>query len=390
MALVACGGAKVIDGPGGGAGTSGGGVGGASSGGAGGGATGTGVPIGELGEAVAQAFCAQIKNCSAGGDSMFRAFLTKAKRSCEEILAQLVFADTNIAQLQAGVRNGTITYDPKLARECLVALSQSCGDFEGDTVAACDLAFQGTLPAGTPCYLSEQCAGGGYCAFGLGACPGVCTPAQVALGGRCASSDECLKPAPERVVSCESTGLDASCMEVLAGDLADESQPCGRKVDRATNTVTVQPCKNGLYCDARDGELGVCRKPAAAGAQCSRDTPCVDGHVCVPESFGTCQKFQVVTAVGAPCHDLAPCSPFDGLLCSDGTCLQVSDGSRGAICGLEDSAIPCNGGLVCDRISGLCAEPKALGAPCQAGSECASRTCDSSSKRCAPPDKVCF
>jgi Dickkopf-like protein len=138
---------------------------------------------------------------------------------------------------------------------------------------------------------------------------------------------------------------------------------------RATETQ-VMACNDALSaipdCERVDRLLGNARKlpacelsgAAAPGDVCTADAECGAGSICsrgvfAASSFcGICESLQSTAGVCITSRDCA-----QGLACAQGHC--VAAGQSTAMC---TAAMPCDFDLAC--VSGVCAEPPGIGAPC--------------------------
>ena len=180
-------------------------------------------------------------------------------------------------------------------------------------------------------------------------------------------------------VTCDNVLKQPDACKTPAGTLADgapcgeDGQCTGRACNKtgdsncgacSTRVAAGGDCKNakcddGLNC----AENGKCVAPAAAGAACADNQPCVSGLVC---SKGTCGQG---VGAGASCADGEACNAFKGLFCdpTSKTCKEVKVANAGEKCGVVDGTfVTCAAGGSCK--SGTCAAPLADGASCTADS----------------------
>jgi len=223
--------------------------------------------------------------------------------------------DASVAQVQAAVDAGRLTYDPTTKGTCFESIaSATCLDlFHGANPASCIFdVLPGTLANGAGCSDSQECAAG-YCDFAAATCPGTCT-AFVALDGACSHGEAC------------------------AASLACDGVRCV-----APTTVAA-----GSACD---GEVRVC----AAGSACGFD-PKTWTNVCLP-----------IGSLGDACVNFQGCAP--ALLCdvmATGTCLDLAP--RGASC----AAAACNPILdFCSPATSTCTAIPTLGQSCAESGSCA-------------------
>jgi hypothetical protein len=205
----------------------------------------------------------------------------------------------------------------------------SCG--AAIATEACDQFLSGVEPpmacvtprgpgaTGSPCSYPAQCSSG-YCALASDALCGTCA-AQPAAGDSCAM------------------------------------QGCGQTMNCVAATMT-------------------CQVPVAAGGQCGRGMPCIEGQVCVGATMtamGTCMAQG--TTVGAACDVRTMtgpnCSAAAGMTCDTTTnmCAMQPLVGAGQTCGVVAGLlVGCSAGGTCQRATGaatgMCVAPAADGAAC--------------------------
>jgi hypothetical protein len=275
--------------------------------------------------------------------------------------------------------------DSAAVQACLEA-SGECGPSGSDF--ACPEVIEGTVPAGGPCRLREECEGDAYCDLSTGACPGVCTPRH-AVGMPCDSSDEC--SGGSVFGYCDSNGEQpAVCAERVFTQARGEGDACN------LSGHDVALCPPGLFCDVppddtSDSTLGTCQRAIALGAACDDpDDVCVAGALCQGvDRVRTCQNV-VRLELGDPCRardENDPpsfCDPFDGLTCGEAVCEATGDGTAGSRCDTTDfgDLLPCDPGLYCDLDSDTCEPLRAAGAACDQDRSCVSGSCDQDTLTC--------
>lgn len=312
----------------------------------------------------------------------------------EASCALLQAAQENTFALDESVcaaRAGRLRFDPVMAQRCLdQSAAQPC--VRGASLAAdrtCAAMFIGASPLAAPCGTGAPCASDAYCDNGTcrarAAAGMACTREATvdctvgdfpctAVDGQCAGGDG------GGVAYCLHDTTGDRCVDMQIGAPAAEGQFCGV----APLSVTVArytPCASGLGCFA-DGAFvehievpGTCRRLPAAGEPCDslRFFSCAGGAVCTPGRNGqasVCSNETVQSRVGDPCDASGPryCNATRYLVCRDGACQSVGDGTRGSAC-----TRVCNRGLVCD--DGTCQPLRAAGTPCRFGDTCRSGRC---------------
>jgi hypothetical protein len=211
------------------------------------------------------------------------------------------------------------------------AHEETCG---GDLATqACDAFLSGVEPPAGCLAPKGTAANGATCSYAAQCSSGFCAIPSSSFCGTCA--DE-----PAAGASCASSG-------------------CGPTMNCVGTAMT-------------------CQVPVAAGGQCSRDLPCIEGESCVgatATAMGTCMAQG--TTVGATCDArqmTAPsCSTAAGLTCdsSTSTCAMQMLVAAGQTCGIVNNVVvACLAGASCQRATGsatgTCVAPAADGAACDA------------------------
>lgn len=375
ITLVACGSTDGNKGNDAGGATSGG----ASSGGAtsnggapkgGSASVGNDTPLADFPRVYAAALCRSFERCwtlfsdAAGGID-----------GCTQLVERLATEDL-LANLQAAVEDGRVTYHPSELPGCVQALdAASCEEFDETT---CAQLFTGATATGAACELDEECAGVAQCLV-QDSCPGRCGP-RAAAGQGCTEQNAC-----EAGLKCVDGGDAKICVNpVKLGEACGTSVPCagllyckpsttatdgtGTCVSRAVghtgeegascDGLGAEPlCKPGLTCTVvqEDGvSVGRCAPRATSGGACSYSTPdaCPEGEYChietelgVKPATGTCQP-----------------QPKLGETCRYGTIWTA----------------PCSdAGHLCHPDTGVCAVGKHIGEACTASGECFNGDCTS-------------
>jgi hypothetical protein len=214
----------------------------------------------------------------------------------------------------------SLTYDPRVAGECLNAVQNAevACDSGGAAPAACDRVYQGSLQPGEACSEDVQCAtsdlGEAECDLFdsvctvtrrgvLGdACSASCE--EVGTGGYvCTGGDSSLPP--YQAVHCyRDDGV--SCEEGVCSPIAAIGEPC----------TSVFSCGPDTYCDS---EGGVCAAVALVSESCDTKS-CVAAAYCADDA--TCRA---LGHEGEPCTTSEECVGFDcdGSVCGPDTPLDV-------------------------------------------------------------------
>jgi hypothetical protein len=315
----------------GGTAITGGAAGSAGSAGAAGDAS-TSIPIEQLGYELAQAICANAKQCYGPAIDILTQGL-----DCVQ-LYQVGLEDTVIGLVQKSL-DGGITYDGDAAAQCIAALNAatradsglpSCVDpykyFE-----QCKDVFGNAGDAGATCNSTFECADGLFCDT-LTACPGTCA----------AFLDD-----------------GAACQDT-------------------------KQCKPGSVCyvaaDGGDAGIGTCQPYTPPGSACNawapQEPPCAPGSIC---SGGKCRLAQTYfsNAITAQCGGFLGTKnlcgsglacEFDGIpLLSDGTCVTDTD-HAGCKLSVPDS---CGPGKYCNAPAGSTTGGSCVNIPDQDGDPCA-------------------
>jgi hypothetical protein len=359
---VGAGGASAAGGASGNSGSSGSSGSGGTGGGSGaGGSSGAGATSTDtLWEGFASALCQHYLNCPGEpyhGDIL--AALTD-EAGCTAALKKHLLANTHYAALNKGVADGILTVNASVTSACFAA-TKACtypldtlptGELSYEDITPCREMFEGKVPLGGDCNATEECTGEAVClAAANGACIGKCT-ARLAAGATCAIGRQCGGPSTTSWSVCH----DKQC------DVVTVAAPTNGQCGFASETQFA-PCASGLYCpNPVLGNLS-CSGLKDNGATCDANaTPseCKSG-LC---SGGTCQAW-TVSKTGGPCGGSATCDDLAGLACNTDTHLCVKAG--GGVCDI----FAWYGVDQCDKVP-----PKAVGATCSVGADCASGICD--------------
>jgi hypothetical protein len=226
----------------------------------------------------------------------------------------------------AAVKAGSISYDGKLAKQCVdsfEALACTFVAIENSVSDACQDIFTGTVAIGSACIVSEQCAD----------------------HGTCQHSDP----------NCDTT--TACCTGAcVAGTV---KTPIG-------GTCTGGGCVAGAYCDVPSGaQIGTCKAEITGeGTLCDSGEACAAPRVCVIPSgmaTGTCKT---LPAEGAQCDDtqLFACDDLRDY-CDPTTTVCTHRAGVGDTCG-GTSGVQCVGFATCDPSTSKCVARPGLGDTC--------------------------
>jgi hypothetical protein len=315
------------------------------------------VPVGQVKDSEINEICDRLVRCGAVADKAF----------CVAAYEQIF----NDSSLTAGVANGSISYDDKLAGECLDALGgASCDPSSQDNRVepqACKDAIKGNRHMGDACYFDTQCSSDS-CNItntncGMACCAGTCNadpPTAVAIGQSCATA----------------------------------------------------PCVDGAYCNSAQ----TCAALVAIGGTCTGDSDCAYGSVCAgsttlacaatPKAGDACLMHNggndcVVTGLicdstthcaalldkGATCDPQAPLCKED-LMCDPTSMKCVNYAADGAACSQTQPCAPPDHCAITGT-TGTCTAPSPTGTACTNSSDCQSDNCDTTTNLCAAAAAVC-
>jgi hypothetical protein len=215
-------------------------------------------------------------------------------------------------------------------------------------------AILGTLPGGTACNESFQCASGA-CFVGVSA--GDAGPSSTGCG-QCQTVAELGQPCTSLCVqgaTCDNALSPPTCVTVTLGAAGapcdDVAKQCATGLYCAPKTATCtalpgqgEPCTSTGLCAATLTCIGTtCQPPSGSGAACSVDRDCASGLGC---SFGgqTCGAVTWATA-GQPCGDLTRCL-VGACDTSTMTCPTVL--ADGQPCSPTDASTTCDTFSQCD------------------------------------------
>jgi Dickkopf N-terminal cysteine-rich region len=292
----------------------GGGVagGGGTAGGAAGSDAGTGIPLSQLGDALATALCENLDSCY---ESLVE--IATQGNDCTTYFGS-VLKDSFIALLTSSVDGGTLGYDPVKAAACVSALnpSQGCVD-PGKAAEQCKKALSGLKANGSSCTHTFECMENSFCDASSGCANAVCKSYGQA-NDPCVTTDQCAEG-----YTCYQPQVDAgvaSCQPYSnQGDnceKAPECEPGTFCVNKVCQTIAglfvgnpgATCYSNNLLCKAGNSceFTGI---PIFSPAACVKDEAHPSCGVAVPDSCGP----------GAFCNGLGTCTtlPGDGIQCAN-------------------------------------------------------------------------
>jgi hypothetical protein len=256
------------------------------------------------------------------------------------------------------ISSGKVVYDGVKARACVDTLNalSSCdrsalANLNLDPICGKDTIVVGTVPAGGPCFFSDECAAGGTCqktdstCTSAECCPGNCLamPPPVAVGGDCSAVAATCVSGSVCVYDRSTSPSTATCQKPRAA-----GAPC----------VSINSCASPLYCDSTSG---TCKSPVAEGGACDPSLGslgCDDGNdrcdpttmvctrrlpprsACDPTNSG-CVSYAACDATTSTCVERplvgASCDPTNGPSCLGGSCDATT-----SICTLPLTAGACS------------------------------------------------
>ncbi len=276
-----------------------------------------------------------------------RAKSQRQKADAYESTIGLLRAAAADPHLIAAAEAGTIVYDGNAARTCLAAIFASCARSlvmsNRDAPAACDEMFSGTIAAGGPCGLHQECSSQ-QCSN-----PN-CTVSGTPVG-TCVGDSPAVQPAVG-----ESCQPNAGC---IASYCDDQTLTCTALLGAGATCTLDNQCQLGLAC------RGTCRALAAEGSACELDDDCKSiGNYCGPSK--TCVAFGLA---GASCQGNLCASAYR---CDSTTSQCVLRPELGEPC---SAPLDCIDQSYCDPTTSACVALLADGATCNEDAQCASGTC---------------
>jgi hypothetical protein len=331
-----------------------------ANGGSGGGSGGAAPAADAFWASFAEALCHRYYYCvdpaDQGPRTRLRAEAGSEDRCTELLLESVILRRSRVGALTRGVAAGALQIQQDRVATCLTAASlcnyplddPEAGEITLEDVRPCREVFEGTVPTGGDCDLSEECEGDSMCVIEAGAtCTGTCAP-RLGEGETCSTDLQC-GSAPDQWPRCNTT----QCTSYELGMPAPTGMSCTMFADRDL-------CGEDEFCP-----VSACVAPVALNEACDPaddyTSVCLDGS-CVDS---LCTAYVVRTQAGGSCADGELCDSFASLACSAGGC-AAADGSAGS---------PCTDATWFERA--LC-EPESLlanGAACTEGAACASGIC---------------
>ena len=256
-----------------------------------------------------------------------RATATRTAR-CEGGVAWWGSLDRAVEQLRPAcevmARAPGVHYRREQADSCAAALAAlPC---EAPTPAACQVT--GSLAAGAPCGMDEQCGAGLFCDALLGDPCGVCA----------------LLPGAGQ--ECEVRCVDGLyCSDFTCAPLRQDGESC----------LTPFDCARTLQCaPGADGD-DICRRFQQAGESCTERLACASGLRCA----GTvCVPREPPGQPGAACKDGLDCVDFS---CVAGKCAALA--RLGERCSHVGAHPPCEPSLLCHEDRCIPRDPAACSRP---------------------------
>lgn len=240
------------------------------------------VPQDQLGDRVAAALCAGLKECCQSRVWAFNA------AHCEAAARQSATSFVG----RSGTCPPETTYDADTAGECvqqMQSIMASCGDLGTFPPAICDLLCKATQPIGGACQSDKAClqpaTGQAFCDFSTG--QGVCTLVPRGKFGDACTLTCTLEScgAPTTPTCYRDDGLycagDSTCHQLVPiGDGCPSGVECAKGLSCAGDLTCQLPppplpiggdCAESLLCDtgAYCNTAGVCEAQRPAGAPCT-------------------------------------------------------------------------------------------------------------------------
>jgi hypothetical protein len=275
----------------------------------GGGGSSSEVALADLPERLREAFCGLQVRCGLSPD----------QATCLESndMSSVGF-ETLLSE--ASSPEGTVTYHPERAGDCVAAIESRDCDITGLftlLIEQCTAAFEPKVTDGGDCFFDEQC-----------------------LSGACEEIEE---PACTEETCCPGT---CATVPALAGIDAD---------------CSVADCAPEAFCQRRETGF-VCTARVAAGGTCTGFNDCVEGTSCRDYDQATGEgKCGVSPATGEACDE----ETFTGCddlrdICDSGTGLCTRRAAAGATC----DPVQNNCVLLADCVEGICVAKPSLGDSC--------------------------
>jgi hypothetical protein len=336
------------------------------------------VPLEDLPERFAEAYCGVLERCSG-----FVYDFVFPLEDCAT-LAAAASRQGGFSLIEAAVDDGRIEYHADLAEACFEAIeARACAEANDRDIEACEAALSGTVPEDGDCELDEECEGSLICET-KGACPGRCVE-RYGAGVPCLENDEC------------ANGLVCSTATAHCVVPAGEGAAC--------EGGTEPQCDVGSLCSGNDNALqqpGTCRPLDSVvlrgeGAECDPTSAelCEEGLSCVllglSAELAGAWECRALAASGAACRLGLPEHCSAGEYCElalagaargeDGECRKLP--APGAACAPRPFGFSpaCEAYARCEN--GQCVALRDLGESCASSAVCYSGYCAAGA--CEPP-----
>ena len=206
------------------------------------------VPIEQVPEVLAEAYCTLRQRCEQG---LSTNGFVMAGEDCV-LLTKKRLELNGLELLAAAVSAGRIEYHPELMQACHDAITaQECQDTIQRDLPACEAAITGGAALGEPCKLSEECEGSLICDTHV-SCPGTCAE-RYGEGVRCS--------------------VDADCADGFGCDFYSGACKKTVNVGEACEGASNLQCLPGMFCAKDVEEVLTMNRPAGTCADISRGQP---------------------------------------------------------------------------------------------------------------------
>lgn len=341
----------------------------------------TPIPLEQVSETLARAYCALDQRCAQGLET--NGFVMPGE-DCV-LLTQQRLELNGLEKLAAAVSAGHVAYHPELMQACADAITApECADTINRELPSCEAALTGKRALGEPCEFNEECAGSLLCETRY-ACPGECVE-RYSVGVRCTVDAEC---------------ADGLGCDVYTGE-CQKAVGVGEACEGDINTV----CLPGLFCEKEVSDALNLHRPPGTCAYISHgprqgDPPCdvLQGILCSNEDLNpsnhcvlaslvddeatwSCEQSSTECGLAFPeqCPDGQYC-PVDLTAIDNGTFTKTcaplpKAGEKCARRPLLPTLLPeCAPYARCDS-GGNCNELGAVGALCDDDEQCVTGFCD--------------
>jgi hypothetical protein len=285
-------------------------------------------------EEVAKVACYNVYRCCTEGEIEGFNGVEDVRTEAECVTDTTIRCEREIAALTWSIAEGRLSFEGSVMTPCLEALItpvETCATVYSELpwADACEepFGFVGTVPNGSQCYFSYECAGGEN---------SYCTPSRV-----CAAK-------PTQGMPCGS-----GCAPAYYCDVGT----CAARLGAGGLCIADEQCAEDLFCDI--GGTGMCTPLKLLGEACTENDHCDSGR-CVP---GQCSHDATESCfMDADCatvceDDLSQCFGQDsvcnpgGGTCAVGGAVCFSDGACGVNgpCNFTVQCVPqtCGGTIVC-------------------------------------------